>query len=74
MIIELADFERWRYHPDMTADEFRILQDRIGCTGAQLARWLDVKPVSVTRWRTGATDVPGPVALAMKALASGWRP
>lgn len=55
-------------------DDFRILQERIGCTGAQLARWLDVTPLTVTRYRTGAMPIPGPVALAMKALAEGWRP
>lgn len=58
----------------MTKDEFRSGQERIGCTGAQLARWLGVKPLTVTRYRTGALSIPGPVDLAMKALISGWRP
>ena len=62
------------YLLDMTPNEFIALQDRMGCTGAQLARWLDLKPLSITRYRTGATEIPGPVALAMKALATGWRP
>lgn len=63
-----------RYHLDMNATEFIMVQDAIGCTGAQLARWLDVKPLTITRYRTGANDIPGPVAVAMKALATGWRP
>jgi DNA-binding transcriptional regulator YdaS (Cro superfamily) len=58
----------------MTMEEFRSCQQQIGCTGAQLARWLGIKPLTVTRYRTGALQIPGPVALAMKALASGWRP
>lgn len=58
----------------MDAKEFIALQDKIGCTGAQLARWLDMRPLSITRYRTGANEIPGPVALAMRALADGWRP
>jgi DNA-binding transcriptional regulator YiaG len=58
----------------MTTNEFRFALDRIGCTGAQLARWLGVSKLTVTRWRTGAVEVTGPAALAVKALADGWRP
>jgi hypothetical protein len=58
----------------MTSNEFIQTQERIGCTGAQLARWLGVKPLTVTRYRTGAQPIPGPVALSMQALATGWRP
>ena len=39
-----------------------------------MARWLDVTPVTVTRWKTGYSPIPGPAALAIQALASGWRP
>jgi hypothetical protein len=58
----------------MSSREFIQAQERIGCTGAQLARWLGVKPLTISRYRTGAQPVPGPVALAMQALVSGWRP
>jgi DNA-binding transcriptional regulator YdaS (Cro superfamily) len=58
----------------MTTAEFNACLERIGCTGVRLATWLDVKPLTVTRWRTGAVAVPGPAALAVRALASGWRP
>lgn len=61
-------------HSDMNDAQLRISIKQIGCTGAQLARWLGVTPLTVTRWRTGAIEVPGPAALAIKALASGWRP
>lgn len=58
----------------MTAGEFIQLQERIGCSAAQLARWMGLSPLTVTRYRTGAVPIPGPVALAMKALATGFRP
>jgi len=58
----------------MNKDEFRNAQAKIGCSGVQLARWLDLTPLTVTRYRTGFMPVPGPVAIAVKALASGWRP
>lgn len=58
----------------MTDSEFIQLQEKIGCTGAQLARWLGVTPLTITRYRTGAQPIPGPVALALKALSEGWRP
>lgn len=74
MLIELALYERSRYRCDMTTNEFITAQERIGCTGSQLARWLEVSPLTITRYRTGKVAVPGAVALAMKALAAGWRP
>jgi hypothetical protein len=58
----------------MTAKEFIASQDRIGCTGTRLAEWLGIQPLTVTRYRMGTTKVPGPVAVSMKALETGWRP
>lgn len=58
----------------MTPEEFRSLQGEIGCTGARLAEWLGVSPLTVTRWRQGHTSIPGPVEFVMKALATGYRP
>jgi len=58
----------------MSSTDFIRAQERIGCAGTQLARWLGVTPLTITRYRTGTTAIPGPVALAMKALESGWRP
>ena len=62
------------YQDDMTPNEFMAAQKRIGCSAAQLGRWLNLSPVTITRYRRGTTDIPGPVAVAMEALASGWRP
>jgi hypothetical protein len=58
----------------MISSEFIQAQERIGCSGAQLARWMELSPLTIVRYRTGAQKIPGPVALAMQALASGWRP
>lgn len=52
--------------------QFKALQEQLGWSGTRLATELGVKPLSVTRWRNGA-NIPGPVSLAMQALASGWR-
>jgi hypothetical protein len=73
-MINTCVYDNGRYHLDMDKTEFTAIQATIGCTGTQLARWLDVKPLTITRYRTGANDIPGPVAVAMKALATGWRP
>lgn len=58
----------------MTASELIAIQDRMGVTGAQLARWLNTTPLTVTRWRGGNHVIPGPAALAIKALSEGYRP
>ncbi len=58
----------------MSQTEFIQAQERIGCSGAQLARWMGLSPLTIIRYRTGAQKIPGPVALAMKALGEGLRP
>jgi len=74
MIMFVDAVEYIEYHADMNKEDFRTAQAKIGCTAAQLARWLDLTPLTITRYRTGYLPVPGPVSLAVKALASGWRP
>lgn len=59
---------------EITSDDFRSVQARVGWTGKKLADELGVAPDTVSRWRYQAQPIRGPVALAMKALASGWRP
>jgi len=49
-------------------------QARIGCSGAQLSRWIGFSPEQISRWRCGHWPVPHVVAFAMKALESGLRP
>lgn len=58
----------------MTQQEIIKAMDDIGCTGDRLARWLNVTPATVTNWRVGRRNIPGPAVIAIKALASGWRP
>lgn len=60
--------------PKMTSAEFRLLQAEIGCTGKRLAGWLDLTPDTISRMRFQEHPIRGPAVLAMKALASGWRP
>jgi hypothetical protein len=56
------------------ARAFRESQSRIGCSGAQLSRWIGFSPEQISRWRCGHWPVPPVVAFAMKALESGMRP
>lgn len=58
----------------MTSNDLIAIQDRMGVTGAQFARWLNVTPLTVARWRVGTHVIPGPAALAIKALSEGYRP
>lgn len=58
----------------MTSKELDSAIRQIGCTGSQLAKWLGVTPVTVSNWRTARHEVPGPVAVAVESLATGWRP
>lgn len=60
--------------PEMTSAEFRHLQNTLGWSNTRLAVSLDVSPDTVSRWRFQKAALSGPVILAMKALASGWRP
>lgn len=62
------------HHEDMTSKELQITLRDMGVSGAQMARWLNVTPLTVTRWKTGATPIPGPASIAMEALSTGWRP
>ncbi len=58
----------------MSRQELEAAIAYIGCSGAQLARWLDVTGMTITNWRSGRYDIPGPAAVAIKALMTGWRP
>ena len=50
--------------------ELRRILDRLGITLAELARLLDVHPVSARRW--GSTGVPsGPTSILIRLLANG---
>lgn len=58
----------------MDSKELQITMAKMGVPSVQIARWLKVAPVTVMRWRQGKIEIPGPAALAIKALATGWRP
>ena len=58
----------------MTDKAFRESQARIGCTGAQLSRWIGTSKEQISRWRCGHHPVPPIAEFAMKALESGFRP
>jgi DNA-binding transcriptional regulator YiaG len=62
--------------PEMKSTEFRQIHAGLGWNGTYLASVLGVSPDTVSRWRFGYELEPirGPVVLAMRALASGWRP
>lgn len=58
----------------MDHKEFRRTQDVIGVKGYELAELLGTTEKTVSHYRNNRTPIPGPVAVAMQALASGWRP
>lgn len=58
----------------MTDAEFRAAQKQTGMTGIKLAQVLGTTPETICNWRIGKHKVPGFAAVAMLALASGWRP
>lgn len=62
----------------ITPAQFEALRVRAGLSPADLARALRLSPASgfntVMKMREGACPISGPVAIALEALASGWRP
>lgn len=58
----------------MTAKQFQKLQSQIGMDNNELAALFTLHAQSISRFRTGAQPIPGAVGIAMKALATGWRP
>lgn len=45
--------------------EFTALQQQTGLSNIDLAKWLDVTPRQVSRWRNGESKVPWSVMLAL---------
>lgn len=52
----------------MTRDEFESALKQAEISGAELARRCGIYPQAVSRWRTGQTKVPGPVAAYLRLL------
>lgn len=40
----------------------------LGANGAELARMIDVTQPTVSRWKTGAAEIPGPVKILLAKL------
>jgi len=62
---------------NMSPDRVKAIREGLGLTQVALAAMLRLGPTgkrSVIRWETGDTPVPGPVSVALEALASGWEP
>jgi transcriptional regulator with XRE-family HTH domain len=62
---------------NMTSDRVKAIREGLGLTQPALAERLRLGPHgkrAVIRWETGHTPVPGPVSVALEALASGWEP
>lgn len=53
----------------MTADEFRSIQAKLGCTNATLAARTHTYPTRISNYRTGKATVPGPLAAYMRLAA-----
>lgn len=53
----------------MTAEEFRVARVALGLSAEGLARLVEVSDGrTVRRWARGERDVPGPVAVILRAL------
>jgi DNA-binding transcriptional regulator YiaG len=62
---------------NMSPERVKAIREGLGLTQVALAATLRLGPTgkrSVIRWETGDTPVPGPVSVALEALASGWEP
>jgi DNA-binding transcriptional regulator YiaG len=58
----------------MTAAGIRAARSKLGLTQAGLAALLRSDLRTVQRWESGERGIPGPAAVALDALADGWRP
>lgn len=56
----------------MTAEEFKTLQAQMGLRNDQMAERLGVSLGTVVKLRGAQHPIPGPVAIAMRALAKGF--
>lgn len=58
----------------MTPDALKSARARLGLTQAGLGELLRCDGRTVRRWEAGDREIPGPVAVLVEALLSGWRP
>ena len=55
----------------MTNEELSFAMDRIGMTSADLSRIIRRTPRAVENWRSGASPVPGSIAIVIEAMLKG---
>lgn len=62
----------------MTADELRAIRTSLGLTQLELGRWLllsgEQPGHTIRMWEMGKRPITGPVAVALRAFAAGYRP
>lgn len=56
----------------MTARDFTNYRHQLGWTKKRLGEWLNRTPETIRKYETHGID--GAEAIAVQALASGWRP
>ena len=56
------------YLPIMRKDELKRLRDRLGVTQRVLAEEVGVHPMTVSKWETGASRIPEPVARLVQRM------
>ena len=58
----------------MTRSEFKAHRIGLGLSQTELAAWLDVHLMTVSKWERGINPVPQEVEEALTSIASGHRP
>jgi transcriptional regulator with XRE-family HTH domain len=70
--------ERFRERPHMDSKRAKSIRKTLGLTEAQMGRVLRLKPANafktIQEVESGERECTGPMALALEALAAGWRP
>lgn len=56
----------------MTPDEYRVSMARLRLSQARLGRMLGVDKGTPSRWASGASTVPGSVALLLRSMVAGY--
>jgi putative transcriptional regulator len=52
----------------VTADELKVVRERMNLTQEQLAAYLEVTRMTVHRWESGKISIPRSIELALEAL------
>ena len=52
----------------MHPEELKRLRERLALTQQELAKEIGVHPMTVSKWETGASGIPGPVARLVERM------